>query len=87
MTAEYSALLATGSHIGILLGLFFDPEDEAICSSKRRLTFNELHSIIAQKTVLFIATAVRNTNPTKNTFLRFLQSLFSKKAISNSTPI
>jgi hypothetical protein len=27
MTAEYSALLVTCFHTGILLGLFFDPED------------------------------------------------------------
>jgi hypothetical protein len=32
---------------------------------KRRLTFNGLHGVIAQKTVLFITTAVRTSNPTK----------------------
>jgi hypothetical protein len=30
---------------------------------KRRLTFNGLHSVVSQKTVLFIITAVRTSNP------------------------
>jgi hypothetical protein len=32
--------------------------------SKHRLTFNGLHCVICQKSVLFITTAVRATNPT-----------------------
>jgi hypothetical protein len=31
---------------------------------KHKLTFNRLHGIISQKILLFIATAVRNSNPT-----------------------
>jgi hypothetical protein len=31
---------------------------------KRRLTFNGIHGIVAQEIVMFIATAVRTSNPT-----------------------
>jgi hypothetical protein len=48
------ALLATCIHAGFLLGLFFDPEDGGNISPKRQLTFNRLHSVISQKTVLFM---------------------------------
>jgi hypothetical protein len=40
---------------------------EATCSSKRRLTLKGLHSVISQKIELCITTAVRNSNPTKQT--------------------
>jgi hypothetical protein len=33
---------------------------------KRRLTFNGLHGVISQKTVLFVSTAVRTSGPTQN---------------------
>jgi hypothetical protein len=42
------------SQAGFLLGLFFDPEDGGDVPKKRRLTFNGLHSVIAQKIELFI---------------------------------
>jgi hypothetical protein len=35
---------------------------EAICSPKRRLTFNGQHGVISQKIVLFITTAVKTSN-------------------------
>jgi hypothetical protein len=34
-------------------------------SPKRRLTVNRLHSVVSQKMVLFITTAVRTSNPTQ----------------------
>jgi hypothetical protein len=43
------------------LRIFFNPEDGGDVSPKRRLTFNGLHSIISQKVVLFITTAVRTS--------------------------
>jgi hypothetical protein len=49
---------------GFLLGLFFDPEDDGD-PPKCWLTFNRLHSVISQKTELFITTAVGTSNPTR----------------------
>jgi hypothetical protein len=47
-----------------LLGLFFNPEDGGdIFFPKQRLAFNGLHSVISQKTELFIITAVRASHP------------------------
>jgi hypothetical protein len=44
----------------------FDPEDGGDVPSKHQLTFNGLHGVISQKIVLFITTAVRTSNPTRN---------------------
>jgi hypothetical protein len=38
---------------------------ESICSPKLPLTFNGLYGVTFQKTVLFITTGVRTSNPTK----------------------
>jgi NhaP-type Na+/H+ or K+/H+ antiporter len=47
-----------------LLGLFFDPEFGGdIFLQKLLLTLSGLHGVISQKTVLFITTAVRTSNP------------------------
>jgi hypothetical protein len=46
------------------LGLLFDPEDGGDVPPKRRLTFNGLQGVISQKTVFFITTGVRTSNPT-----------------------
>jgi hypothetical protein len=46
--------LAYFSILNILLGLFFDLEDGGDISPKRRLTFNELHSVMSQKTLFLI---------------------------------
>jgi hypothetical protein len=46
--------LATCFHTGYLLGLYFDPEDGGRhVSPNRRLTFNRLHGVLAQKMELF----------------------------------
>jgi hypothetical protein len=37
---------------------------ELICSSETSVDFSGLHGVIPQKTVLFITTAVRTSNPT-----------------------
>jgi hypothetical protein len=58
-------LFAICFHAGFLLGLFVDPEDGVdMFPPKRRLTLNRLHGVISQKTVLFITTAVRTSDPT-----------------------
>jgi hypothetical protein len=51
-------------HAGILLGLFFDPEDGSDVPPTRRLTFFGLDGIISQNVALSITTAVRISNPT-----------------------
>jgi hypothetical protein len=62
----YRALFAACFHAGFLLALFFDPEDGGdMFPRKHWLTFNGLHGVISQKTVLFITTAVRTSIPTK----------------------
>jgi hypothetical protein len=45
---------------------------KATCSvpPKRRLTFNGLHGVIAQKIQIFITTGVRTSNPTKSKLVR-----------------
>jgi hypothetical protein len=47
---------------GFLFGLSFGLEDAGDVSPKRRLTSIELHSVITQKTVLFIVIAVTVSN-------------------------
>jgi hypothetical protein len=64
LKVKSSALLAAYFLVGFLLGLVFDPEDGGDVPPKRRLIFNGLHGIISQKTVLFITTDVRTSNPT-----------------------
>jgi hypothetical protein len=50
---------------GFLLSLFSLPwRWRRYVPPKRQLTFNGLHGVISQKTVLFITTAVRTSNPT-----------------------
>jgi hypothetical protein len=44
---------ATCFHAGLLLGLFFDPEDGDDVTPKRWLPLIGLHGVISQKTVLF----------------------------------
>jgi hypothetical protein len=44
--------------------------------SKRRLTYSRLHDVISQKTVLFITTAVRTSNPTSAFILLLLLLLY-----------
>jgi hypothetical protein len=51
-------------HADILPGLFFDPEDGGNVPLKHWLTFNRIHGVIYQKTVLFITTTVKTSNPT-----------------------
>jgi hypothetical protein len=46
-------LLVTCFHAGFLLSVFSTLKMEAICSPKRQLTLNGLHSVIFQKLVLF----------------------------------
>jgi hypothetical protein len=47
-----------------LLVIFFYLEDgKEIFLPKRRLTFNGIHGVIAQKIALFINIAVRTSNP------------------------
>jgi hypothetical protein len=59
------ALLAVCFDDGVLLGLFFNPEDGGdMIPQNVYLTFNGLHGIVSQKTGLFITTAVRTSNPT-----------------------
>jgi hypothetical protein len=48
-------------HAGFLRGMFFDPEDRG---DRCSLTFNGLRGVISQKIELFIATAVRTSDPT-----------------------
>jgi hypothetical protein len=43
---------------------------------ERQLTFNRLHSIISQKTVLLITTAVRTSNPTYHRTLYYYLNIF-----------
>jgi hypothetical protein len=56
---------------------------------KRRLTFNGLHDFISQKRVIFIATAVRTSNPTHvnhvKIFCSYLITFFY--IIANSFPV
>jgi hypothetical protein len=80
------ALLATCYHAGFLLGLFFDPEDGGDVPPKRRLTFNRLHGIISQKTVFFITTAVRTSNPTQNSFRIMYNNSVCTRYVSTTKP-
>jgi hypothetical protein len=50
-----------------LLGVFFDPEDKRDVPPKRRV-FSTLHGVTTHKTVIFIVTAVRTSNPKENYF-------------------
>jgi hypothetical protein len=51
-------------YAGFLLGLFADPEDGGGISPPRcYMTFNGTRGVISQKTVPFVATAVRISNP------------------------
>jgi hypothetical protein len=53
-----------------LLKLFLRPWSwRRYIPSKRRLQLNRLHSIISQKMILFITTAVKTSNPTKTVFV------------------
>jgi hypothetical protein len=57
-------MITTCSRPGFLRSLFFDFEEGGnMFSSKRRLTFNELHGDISPKTALSITTAARVSNP------------------------
>jgi hypothetical protein len=46
----------------------FNPEDKAYVPLKCWFTFIRLYGIISQKIELFIATAVRTSNPTKTSY-------------------
>jgi hypothetical protein len=57
-------LLPTFFHAGFLPSLFFRSwRWRRYVPPKRRLTLNRLQCVISQKVVLFIATAVRTSNP------------------------
>jgi hypothetical protein len=46
--------LVTGYHVGLLLGLFFDPENGVRhVPSKRRFTFSGPHGVISQMIELY----------------------------------
>jgi hypothetical protein len=54
-------------HAGILLSLFFDPEDGGDMFLRNfGFTFNGLQGVISQKLILLITTAVKTSNPTLN---------------------
>jgi hypothetical protein len=60
---------STCFHAGFLLNLFCRPwRWRLYVPPKRLLTFNGLHGVIFQKTVLFMTTAVRTSNPTYEFF-------------------
>jgi hypothetical protein len=48
---------------------------EALCSSERPLLLNGLHGVISQKTILFITTAVKTSNPTYERVVLIASSL------------
>jgi hypothetical protein len=50
-------------------------------SPKRRLTFNGLHSVISQKIVLFMTTAVRTSNPSLHLVRKAKQVMFRERVL------
>jgi hypothetical protein len=55
----------TKSYGGFLLGLSYDPQYLGNVPPKRRLTFNGVHGIISQRTILSITTTVKTSNSIK----------------------
>jgi hypothetical protein len=64
--------------ISCLLGLVFNPEDEGRhIPLKRWLVYNGLHGAISQKILLFITTAVKNSNATQQSNIYILRQFDS----------
>jgi hypothetical protein len=55
----------------------------AIYPPKRRLTYNGLHDVVSQKTVLFVTTPVRTSNPA---YFRFGHDHFIPRPLSFDIP-
>jgi hypothetical protein len=51
---SFRTVLATCSHSGFLLRVFFDLKMEAIYSSETSFDVKRLHGVVSQKLVLFI---------------------------------
>jgi hypothetical protein len=66
-------MIFTSFHDGVLLSLFFDPENGVDVLPKRRLTFNRLHDMFLN-ILLFIPTAVRTPYPKSKHYLNKLNT-------------
>jgi hypothetical protein len=54
-----------------LLDIHFNPEDGGLMALQSQLSCNKLNGVIFQKTVRFMITALRNSHPTLQNYLRF----------------
>jgi hypothetical protein len=67
MPLKLAEIQPTCFHAGLLLNLFCELKMGAKYSSEKSVAFNSLHSVISQQIELFITTAVKISNPAKET--------------------